>query len=61
MVFYLPKLIVVGMLWFAAIILGTWERYNEMQDPTYSHIVDTNNYYVRISHSHLHIKHFLKV
>ncbi|XP_065170507.1 transmembrane protein 181 [Atheta coriaria] len=45
MVFYLPKLIVVGMLWFAAIILGTWERYNEMQDPTYSHIVDTNNYY----------------
>ncbi|XP_018565323.1 transmembrane protein 181 [Anoplophora glabripennis] len=44
--FYMPKLFVVGMLWFPAVILSTWQRVNELQDPTYNHTVDTSNFYI---------------
>lgn len=44
--FYMPKLFVVAMLWFPAVILSTWQRVNELQDPTYNHTVDTSNFYV---------------
>lgn len=44
--FYLPKFIVVLPLWLCAIVLATWEKVNEMSDPTYSHFVDTKNYNV---------------
>ncbi|XP_019865171.1 transmembrane protein 181 isoform X2 [Aethina tumida] len=44
--FYLPKLFTVAMLWFPAIILSTWQRYNELQDPTYNHTIDTSNFYI---------------
>ncbi|XP_044761439.1 transmembrane protein 181 [Coccinella septempunctata] len=44
--FYVPKLFLVAMLWFPAIILSTWEKVNELEDPTYNHEVDTSNYYV---------------
>ncbi|KAJ8917991.1 hypothetical protein NQ315_011444 [Exocentrus adspersus] len=44
--FYLPKLFVVAMLWFPAVILSTWQRVNELQDPTYNHTVDTSNFYI---------------
>lgn len=44
--FYLPKIFIVAMLWFPAIILSTWQKYNELQDPTYNHEVDTANFYV---------------
>lgn len=33
-------------MWIPAIILSTWERINELQDPTYNHAVDTSNFYV---------------
>lgn len=42
--FYLPKTIVVGQIWLCAIILTTWEKCNELRDPTYSHSLDTDNY-----------------
>ncbi|CAH2009468.1 unnamed protein product [Acanthoscelides obtectus] len=44
--FYLPKLFIVAMLWIPAIILSTWQRINELQDPTYNHTVDTSNFYI---------------
>lgn len=42
--FYLPKVIVVLPIWLCAIVLATWEKCNELRDPTYSHFVDTKNY-----------------
>lgn len=45
-VFYLPKLIVILPIWLCAVVLATWEKCNEMRDPTYSHFVDTSNYNV---------------
>lgn len=47
--FYLPKLITVAPIWFCAIILATWEKCNELRDPTYSHFVDAANYTVSIN------------
>lgn len=46
--FYLPKLIVILPLYCTAIVLATWEKYNELRDPTYSHFIDTGNYNVRV-------------
>ncbi|XP_012254361.1 transmembrane protein 181 [Athalia rosae] len=43
--FYLPKLVVVGMLWGAALTLATWLRCTELEDPTYNYVLDTSNYY----------------
>lgn len=45
--FYLPKLIVIAPLWLCAVVLATWEKCNELRDPTYSHFVDAANYNVR--------------
>ncbi|XP_058819990.1 transmembrane protein 181 [Topomyia yanbarensis] len=42
--FYVPKLIVILPIWLCAVVLATWEKCNEMKDPTYSHFVDTGNY-----------------
>lgn len=42
--FYLPKTVSVGQIWLCAVILATWEKCNEMRDPTYSHFIDTDNY-----------------
>lgn len=44
--FYLVKIIVVLPIWLCAIVLATWEKCNELRDPTYSHFVDTKNYNV---------------
>lgn len=33
-------------MWLCAIVLATWEKYNELRDPTYNHFVDTGNYNV---------------
>lgn len=46
--FYVPKLIVIMPIWLCAVVLATWEKCNEMKDPTYSHFVDTGNYNVSI-------------
>lgn len=44
--FYLPKVIVIAPIWLCAIVLATWEKCNELRDPTYNHFVDTGNYKV---------------
>uniref|UniRef100_A0A7N6C2P6 Transmembrane protein 181 n=1 Tax=Anabas testudineus TaxID=64144 RepID=A0A7N6C2P6_ANATE len=42
--FYLPKLIIVGLLWLSAVTLGIWQTVNELQDPTYQYKVDIVNF-----------------
>ncbi|KAM4713294.1 transmembrane protein 181 isoform 2-T2 [Anableps anableps] len=42
--FYLPKLIIVGLLWLSAVMLGIWQTVNELQDPTYLYKVDIANF-----------------
>uniref|UniRef100_A0A3Q3FK88 Transmembrane protein 181 n=1 Tax=Labrus bergylta TaxID=56723 RepID=A0A3Q3FK88_9LABR len=42
--FYLPKLIIVGLLWLSAVTLGIWQTVNELQDPTYLYKVDIINF-----------------
>ncbi|XP_030637498.1 transmembrane protein 181 isoform X2 [Chanos chanos] len=42
--FYLPKLLLVGLLWISALTLGVWQTVNELQDPTYQYKVDIQNF-----------------
>ncbi|CAH1799818.1 unnamed protein product, partial [Owenia fusiformis] len=42
--FYLPKLLVVGLIWIAAVTIATWQSYNELVDPTYNYKLDTGNF-----------------
>ncbi|XP_051792974.1 transmembrane protein 181 isoform X2 [Acanthochromis polyacanthus] len=42
--FYLPKLIIVGLLWLSAVTLGIWQTVNELQDPTYLYKIDIANF-----------------
>ncbi|XP_056150395.1 transmembrane protein 181 isoform X2 [Lampris incognitus] len=42
--FYLPKLVIVGLLWLSAVTLGIWQTVNELQDPTYRYKVDIANF-----------------
>uniref|UniRef100_A0A4W3IJN2 Transmembrane protein 181 n=1 Tax=Callorhinchus milii TaxID=7868 RepID=A0A4W3IJN2_CALMI len=42
--FYMPKILIVGLLWLAAVTLGIWQTVNELHDPTYQYRVDTNNF-----------------
>uniref|UniRef100_A0A8C6UEU0 Transmembrane protein 181 n=1 Tax=Neogobius melanostomus TaxID=47308 RepID=A0A8C6UEU0_9GOBI len=42
--FYLPKLIIVGLLWLSAVTLGIWQTVNELQDPSYQYKVDIGNF-----------------
>ncbi|BES92769.1 Wnt-Hypothetical protein factor required for Wnt secretion [Nesidiocoris tenuis] len=43
--FYLPKVLLVGPLWFTAVAMAIWQKSNELQDPTYSYKLDTSNFY----------------
>ncbi|XP_067946874.1 transmembrane protein 181-like isoform X2 [Watersipora subatra] len=42
--FYLPKLMLVGLIWLSAIVLATWQAINERTDPGYNYKVDTVNF-----------------
>ncbi|XP_028809362.1 transmembrane protein 181 isoform X1 [Denticeps clupeoides] len=42
--FYLPKLLIVGLIWLSAVTLGIWQTVNELQDPTYQYKVDIANF-----------------
>ncbi|XP_038137578.1 transmembrane protein 181 isoform X1 [Cyprinodon tularosa] len=42
--FYLPKLVIVGLLWLSAVTLGIWQTVNELQDPTFSINLDIANF-----------------
>ncbi|XP_064603964.1 transmembrane protein 181-like [Liolophura sinensis] len=43
-VFYLPKLCIVGLIWLCAVTLSSWQEYNELRDPTYYYRLDTANF-----------------
>jgi hypothetical protein len=42
--FYLPKLIIVFLIWLSAVTLASWQKYNELEDPGYSAELDTKNF-----------------
>ncbi|XP_052089158.1 transmembrane protein 181-like [Mytilus californianus] len=42
--FYIPKLLIVGLIWISAVTLSSWQEYNEIQDPTYYYRLDTTNF-----------------
>ena len=44
--FYFPKLIIVGLIWMASVVMATWLVYNELRDPTYNYRLDTGNFFV---------------
>ena len=46
--FYLPKLLLVGLLWVVAVTLASWQEYNELHDPTYYYRLDTTNFMVNL-------------
>ncbi|KAM8791860.1 transmembrane protein 181 [Rhynchonycteris naso] len=42
--FYLPKFLIVGLLWLASVTLGIWQTVNELHDPTYQYRADTGSF-----------------
>ncbi|XP_022106833.1 transmembrane protein 181-like isoform X2 [Acanthaster planci] len=42
--FYLPKLILVGVIWVAAVVLACWSQYRTLYDPTFNYKVDGGNF-----------------
>lgn len=42
--FYLPKMVIVGLIWLTAVTLSSWQKYSELQDPTYNYRTDTANF-----------------
>lgn len=50
MKFYIPKLLIVGLIWISAVTLSSWQEYNEIQDPTYYYRLDTTNFMVCYYH-----------
>lgn len=42
--FYLPKLVLVGSLWFSAMILASWQKLNTAKDPSYSYEVEIEKF-----------------
>ncbi|KAF6021228.1 TMEM181 [Bugula neritina] len=42
--FYLPKILLVCLIWLIAVVLSTWQAVNERTDPTYNYRVDTVNF-----------------
>ncbi|XP_076862617.1 transmembrane protein 181 isoform X2 [Brachyhypopomus gauderio] len=42
--FYLPKLVLVGLMWFSPVTLGIWQMVNELQDPTYQYDMDIKHF-----------------
>ena len=49
--FYVPKLILIGLIWLAAVVLSTWQAVVERTDPAYNLKVDTVNFMVSITTS----------
>ncbi|CAG9766829.1 unnamed protein product [Ceutorhynchus assimilis] len=45
--FYLPKFFVVGMMYFPTLVLSTWQKISELNDPGYDHTTEANFYVVK--------------
>ena len=46
LVFYMPKVILVGSIWLSMIMVAVWQEYEEVNDPTFSYKFDTDHFYV---------------
>ncbi|CAG9559629.1 unnamed protein product [Danaus chrysippus] len=46
--FYLLKVIIVGMIWVPAMVLGFWQKYYGYYDPTYNYYMNPNYPVVKI-------------
>ncbi len=44
--FYVPKFIIVFLIWLLSIVLLLWQQYHSLDDPTYNLTMDENNYIV---------------
>nr|CAG4649198.1 EOG090X03I5 [Scapholeberis mucronata]SVE93522.1 EOG090X03I5 [Scapholeberis mucronata] len=44
-IFYLPKLILVGSIWLSMVIVAVWQEIAEVNDPTFSYKLDTDHFY----------------
>lgn len=47
-VFYLPKVALVGSIWFSMVTVTVWQEFEETNDPTFSFKFDTDHLYVII-------------
>lgn len=47
-IFYLPKLALVGAIWISMVVMGVWQKFSEMNDPTFSYRLDADNFYVSL-------------
>lgn len=47
-IFYLPKLVLVGSIWTSMITMAVWQKYTEVNDPTFSYKFDNQHFYVRV-------------
>lgn len=46
LIFYLPKILLVGAIWLSMVTVAVWQEYDEMEDPTFSYQLDTDHFYV---------------
>jgi Wnt-binding factor required for Wnt secretion len=46
LIFYLPKILLVGSIWLSMIIVAVWQEIEEVNDPTFSYKLDTEHFYV---------------
>nr|CAG4642397.1 EOG090X03I5 [Evadne anonyx] len=44
-IFYLPKLLLVGFIWVSMITVAVWQKYAEVNDPTFSYQFDAQHFY----------------
>lgn len=44
--FYVPKFVIVFLIWLLSIVLLLWQQYYSLDDPTYNLTMDENNYIV---------------
>ena len=45
-IFYLPKVLLVGSIWLSMIVVAVWQDIEEVNDPTFSYKLDTDHFYV---------------
>ena len=40
----MPKFFVVSMMYFPTLVLSTWQKISELEDPSYDHSIEANFY-----------------
>lgn len=44
--FYVPKLLIVGLIWISVVTLASWQSFKALGDPTYNYQLDSANFLV---------------